>query len=85
MGDEDGQDDSARRSVTVFKKTMVHPEDFEGSVGGFKTVRVNDGNAVLTYRAAICNKEEADQWLDHYSRMTRTHWIVKQSFPNVVR
>lgn len=58
------------------------------SIGGFKTVKVKDSpskNDEITYRVAISNEKEAKEWLRNFTIITKTEWIVYQTYPNAER
>lgn len=61
-------------------------------IGRFKTVVIDNGKTALVkdveksiYRCNINCKDDANEWLHEFSKCTRTHWIVKQTYPSPER
>lgn len=58
----------------------------EGSptcVSRFETLLVEKSEEFTVFRVAINNEAEAKEWLQEYSKISRTEWIVGQPFKPV--
>jgi len=56
------------------------------TIGDFQTVRLEGKSQnEVGYRVSFKTEIEAEKWLEEYSRVTRTSWIVLQTYPDAVR
>lgn len=57
----------------------------ELNFGGFLTILDLENSKCekeSVFRAAVHSKQDADRWLEDYSKCTRSQWVVKDTFPN---
>lgn len=58
----------------------------EITIGVFETVRLEEKRQnEVEYRVSFKTEIEAEKWLEEYSRVSRTSWIVLQTYPHAVR
>ncbi|KAK3914193.1 Pre-mRNA-splicing factor SYF1 [Frankliniella fusca] len=56
-------------------------------VADFQTVRLSEKKSEneVVYRVSFTTEREAEKWLEEYSKVSRTGWIVLQTYPHTVR
>jgi len=56
-------------------------------IAGFYTLKLEEekDSEEVIYRVGIKNESEANDWLEEFSTLTRSSWIVCQTYPNAKR